>query len=67
MAFTAAEEIRLKAIEEMLNTLQTAIANTMSKQQMRQLLLVKQKEVDELTTRVAALESQITVLQGTLT
>ncbi len=67
MAFTDAEEIRIQAIEEMINRLQTAISNTMSKQQMRQLLLLKQNEIDALTTRVATLESAIQVLQSSIT
>lgn len=66
MALTSAEERRVVAIEEMLNTLQVAIANTMSKTQMRQLLLIKQKEVDALTQRIVSLESQVTALQGEL-
>ena len=66
MAFTSAEEQRIRAIETVLNQLQTAISNLMSKAQMKQLLLVKQSEVDQLTQRIAALESQVTSLQNTL-
>lgn len=66
MPLSAAEELRIQAIETMLNKLQTAVNNLMSKQQMRQLLLVKQKEVDGLTSRIATLESQIQTLQGSL-
>ena len=64
MAWTTSETVRIEAIEETLNEVQMAITNLMSKQQMRQMLLLKQEEIDALTRRVIALESQITVLQG---
>lgn len=63
MAWTAAEEARILAIEQMLNNLQTAVRNLASKQQIRQLLLLKQTEVDNLTSRVAELEVLVAVLQ----
>jgi polyhydroxyalkanoate synthesis regulator phasin len=67
MAWTDAEEQRIETLEEVVNDLQTAASNLASKQQMQQMLLIKQAEIDALTERVAALESQVTVLQGTLT
>lgn len=66
MAWTSAENTRVTAIETMLNKVQTAISKLMTKQQMRQLLLIKQKEVDALTLRVAALEEQVAALQSKL-
>lgn len=66
MAWSDAEEARILAIEEIVNQLQVAVLNLMSKQQMRQLLLLKQNEIDALTTRVVALESQLTILQNSL-
>jgi polyhydroxyalkanoate synthesis regulator phasin len=66
MAWTDSETARVVAIEELLNQVQTAIQNLASKAQMRQLLLLKQAEVDALTTRVASLEAQLTVLQNSL-
>lgn len=67
MALTTAETERIEAIETMLNNLQTAISNLASKQQIRQLILIKQQEIDELTARVASLESQVVILQSSLT
>lgn len=64
MALTDAEKIRLETMETVINDLQVAISNLMAKQQMRQLLQIKQKEVDALTVRVASLESQVAVLQA---
>ena len=64
MSWSTPEEQRVRTIEEVLNDLQTALTNVMSKQQMQQLLLLKQTEVDNLTARVSDLESQITVLQA---
>ena len=66
MAWTSAETQRITTLEEVVNDLQIAVANLMSKTQMRQLLLVKQREVEALTTRIEALESQLTLLQGSL-
>jgi len=67
MAWSDAETERVQAIETMLNNLQVAISNLASKQQIRQLLLLKQQEIDALTVRVASLETQITALQASLT
>lgn len=64
MAWTSAEKQRIETLETVINDLQVAVTNLMSKQQMRQLLLIKQKEIDALTVRVASLESQIDVLQS---
>ena len=66
MAWTEAENDRVVAIENLLNEVQTAISNLMSKAQMRQLLLIKQSEVDALTQRVEALEAQVRTLQSRL-
>ena len=64
MAWTDAETQRIEYLETVVNSLQTAISNVMSKEQMRQLIIVKQTEVNALTLRVASLESQITILQA---
>ena len=66
MAWTDAEEQRIETIEEVLNNANTAISNLASKKQMSQLILVKQAQIDSLTERVAALESQLQVLQNRL-
>ena len=67
MAWSDAEELRIETLEEIVNLLQTAVGNLASKQQMQQLLLIKQAEVDALTDRVAALESQLAIIQDSLT
>lgn len=67
MAFTDAEEARIQDIEEMINALQIAYSNLASKTQLNQLILIKQREIDNLTARVETLESQLTVLQNRLT
>jgi polyhydroxyalkanoate synthesis regulator phasin len=64
MALTAAENIRVSAIETLLNKVQTAIKNLASQKQLRALNVLKQKEVDDLTARVTALETQVTALQS---
>lgn len=66
MAWTSKETSRVQAIEEMLNKLQVAIKNLASKTQLRQLTLIRQTEVDELTERVESLEEQVSNLQNAL-
>jgi len=63
MAWTSAEESRVRAIETMLNKVQVAVTNLVSKLQLNQLLMVKQKEIDALTQRVENLETQVQTLQ----
>jgi len=66
MAFSAAEETRIQAIETMLNSLQIAVSNLASKQQLRQLTLLKQNEIEALETRITALETIVATLQAAL-
>jgi hypothetical protein len=66
MSWTDAENNRVLAIEQLLNTLQTTANNLVSKQQVRQLLLSKQAEIDNLTERVAELEQLIQIIQSNL-
>ena len=66
MVWTSAEEKRIQAIETMLNNVQTAIGNLMSKTQTQQLLLIKQTEIDDLKSRVSSLETQVATLQSQL-
>lgn len=63
MAWTQAEEDRIKTLEIVINGLQTAVANLMSKMQMRQLLLIKQAQVDDLTQRVETLERLVQIIE----
>lgn len=66
MAWTDAEETRVNTLEEYVNTLSTRISLLLSKEQMRQLLLIKQREIDALEARIVSLETQITTLQNQL-
>jgi polyhydroxyalkanoate synthesis regulator phasin len=66
MSWSSAELTRIETLEEQLNKVQTAVKNLASKLQVRQLILLKQKELDALTNRVATLESQILTLQQNL-
>ena len=66
MTWDASEEQRILAIEETLNKVQIAISNLASKQQIRQLLLVKQTEIDALLKRVEDLEKIITLLEQSI-
>jgi polyhydroxyalkanoate synthesis regulator phasin len=63
MAWTQAEEDRIKTLETVINSLQTAVANLMSKMQMRQLIMIKQAQVDELTRRVETLERLVQIIE----
>lgn len=67
MAFTDAEETRIQTLEETVNELSTIVKqNLASKLEMRQLLLIKQTEIDALRREVDALQSQLTTLQKRL-
>ena len=63
MTFTPAEEARILAIERLLNNLQVAISKLATRDELRKLLLIKQQEIANLTTRVVTLESAVQVLQ----
>ena len=62
MTITDAEEERLQTIENALNTLSNTIDNLASKEQIRQLLLLKQQQVAILVSKVATLEAQLVAL-----
>ncbi len=66
MSFTDSEEARIQAIEQTLNKVQTAIKNLASQQQVRSLNVIRQKEIDNLTTRIEALETLVSNLQKAL-
>lgn len=57
---------RIVAIEDTLNTVQVALNNLATKQQLKANLGIRQKEIDDLNKKVAELESQIKVLQEQL-
>ncbi len=63
MAFTAAENDRINAIELLLNKIQTTIINLASQKQLRSIVVLKQNEINDLTARVATLELQVATLQ----
>lgn len=63
MAWTAAEELRVQAIELMLNKLQTIVQQLASQKQLRSLSMLKQSDINALTTAVTALQSQVAILQ----
>lgn len=65
MALTNSQLLdRIVEIEETINTLQTALNNLASKKTMNQILAIKQKEIEDLKSRVTSLESQISILQS---
>jgi hypothetical protein len=64
MVWSSAEISRIKDIQKMLSTLQIAINNLVSTQQIRQLLLIRQQEINSLKTRAAKLEESIALLQS---
>ena len=64
MAWTDNESQRISMIEEVINDMQVAMKKFMTKQQLQALLLIKQTEIDSLTNRVTALESQLAILQA---
>lgn len=63
MSFTSAENDRINAIELLLNKIQTLITKLASQKQLRTLVLLKQQEINDLTSRVGTLEQQVATLQ----
>lgn len=64
MALSNAQlQARVEAIEEKLNEIQTALLNITTAAQLKASQLVRQKEIEQLKTRVTSLESQIVALQ----
>ena len=57
---------RLDALEEAVTQLQALIVNLASKQQLKQLSLLKQQEIDTLQARVTQLETTVGIIQDTL-
>jgi polyhydroxyalkanoate synthesis regulator phasin len=66
MALTDAELARLELIEDSLNKILINLDKTISKQQFRQLNLLRQTEITDLTARVVQLESQVAVIVNRL-
>lgn len=63
MAWTDAENDRIGTIELLLNKIQTVILNLASQKQLRNIVVLKQNEINDLTARVTALEQQVAILQ----
>ncbi len=56
-------QARIEATEAVVNDMQTAVNNLASKSTLNSLLNIRQAEIDDLTTRVTALESRVSVLE----
>jgi len=57
---------RITALEKFVEQLQTAVNNLASKQQVRQLLLLKQQEITDLEARVTELERIVSLLENNI-
>ena len=57
-------QARIEAIETVVHEVQTAINNLASKSTLNSLLNIRQTEIDDLTTRVIALESKVAILES---
>ena len=55
---------RVFATEKVIEALQEALTNVASIDQLRQILLIKQTDIDELTSRITALEGRVTALES---
>lgn len=65
MALTDSQvQARIEALEAKVNEIQIAINNLASKKTLNALLLVRQKEIDELKQQVKTLETEIAALQA---
>lgn len=63
MPWSANEDARVVAIERALNKLNTAVKNLAPKADLNAYTLIRQREIDALTTRIATLEEQVRLLQ----
>lgn len=64
MALGEAEvEIRLLQVEIALSTVWSLLSNVINKEQFNRLNVLRQKEIELLTTRIETLESQVSQLQ----
>ena len=59
MAFTDEESARVSLIESTLNKIMNWLANVPNRRQWRQMMLDRQETINNLTTRVATLESEM--------
>lgn len=66
MSWTADETSRVQAIEKAVNAIQLALKNVASSKQLRTLLVLKQKEIDDLTTKTDNLQTQLSLMQAKL-
>ena len=64
MAFSAAEESRIINIERRINALSEAVKNLSPKEDLVRYSTIRQAEIESLTTRIAALETQLRLLQS---
>ena len=64
MALTAIEEKRLQSIEETLNRVQTALNNLATKTQLKQLLNIRQAEIDALRKELEELSQRVSNLES---
>lgn len=62
-SFTDVEEKRIQAIEKAINKLQTAITKSVTIDQLKQMLTLRQAELKSLGDRVTSLETQVNILQ----
>lgn len=64
MSWTDDETSRVQAIEKAVIAIQLALKNVASSKQLRTLLVLKQKEIDDLTTKTDNLQTQLSLMQA---
>lgn len=64
MAWSSEETARVQAIETKINEMQVAINKLASRAQLKQLLNIRQSEIQELQQDVTDLQSQVEALQA---
>jgi polyhydroxyalkanoate synthesis regulator phasin len=68
VAFDAETEVnrlknRIYTLEEIINKIQIAITNLATNEALSQILLLKQKDIDNLKSRATALENQVEIIK----
>lgn len=57
-------ELQVDALRVLFNELQVAVINLASKAQLRQLTLLKQKDIEDILTRLALIETRLALLEA---
>lgn len=59
-------QARVSLIEEVLNNVQQALLNTASSEALRQLVLLKERDIEDIKTDIAEIRNRLTLIENEL-